>query len=72
MGHINISDGKNNKISYLSCRQLSEGAYLENRDRFVTVTFKHKFINVQYIVGTKGNALNYGRIRLLRHHQLQR
>ena len=69
MGYISIADRTNSKIDYISCRQFSEGAYIENRGRLGAVTFKLKFINVSYFVGVKGTALNCDRVRLLRYHQ---
>jgi hypothetical protein len=33
VGYISIADGTNSTIIYRSCRQLSEGAYMENRGR---------------------------------------
>ena len=72
MGYISISDWTNSKIRHRSCRQHSEGAYMENRGTVGTVTFNCKFIKLRHFVGVKQTALNYDRERLLKYHQQQR
>jgi hypothetical protein len=66
-----MADRTYSKISYLSIRQVSEGDYIENRERLAAVTFKPKYINLRYFVEVKGTAMNHDSMRLLRCHQQQ-